>query len=222
MMPAGTSKTSPVQRPAALEAGGYADKDALEAALLSMTRMQEVTKERVRAHFLEGVGLRDIAARDGVGYETIANAVRRVRVKMQSLESGEGVMAKQTQNTLAIVRVRADDLEKVLARMPRMLEQTKERMRLYFLQGKEATHIAAQEGIRIEGVNNAIRHVRAALAEQDIHWRQAGFTLTLPITLGRELQTLSDNLPKARSKADAEALLEPILRQIHKANASLK
>jgi DNA-directed RNA polymerase specialized sigma24 family protein len=222
MMPTGATESNPIQQPTHPGSAGRVDKDALETALSSMARMQEVSKERVRAHLLGGMALREIAARDGVGYETISNAVRRVRVKLQSQATGGEVTAKQWPHAMAIVRARADDLEKVLAQMPRMLEQTKERMRLYFLEGKDATSIAAREGIRIEGVNNAIRHVRAALAEQDIHWRQASFTLTLPITLGKELQVLSDNLPKLRSKADAEALLEPIMRQINKANGSLK
>lgn len=194
----------------------------MEAALSSMTRMQEVIKARVRAHFLEGMELRDIASRDGVSYETISNAVRRVRVKMQSMAIDDSATMKQAVNTVGIVRARSEDLEAVLAQMLRMQEQTKERMRLYFVEGKDATSIAAQEGIRIETVNNAIRHVRAALAEQDINWRQASFTLSLPIPLGRELQTLSENLPKVKSKTDAEALLEPIMRQISKANGSLK
>lgn len=198
------------------------DEEALEAALASMTRMQEVIKARVRAHFLEGMELRDIASRDGVSYETISNAVRRVRVKMQSMAMHDNAITKEASSTVAIVRARAEDLEAVLAQMLRMQEQTKERMRLYFIEGKNATNIAAKEGIRVETVNNAIRHVRAALAEQDVNWRQASFTLSLPIPLGKELQALSDNLPKVKSKADAEALLEPIMRQVSKANGSLK
>lgn len=198
------------------------DEEALEAALASMTRMQEVIKARVRAHFLEGMELRDIASRDGVSYETISNAVRRVRVKMQSMAMHDNAITKEASSTVAIVRARTEDLEAVLAQMLRMQEQTKERMRLYFIEGKNATNIAAKEGIRVETVNNAIRHVRAALAEQDVNWRQASFTLSLPIPLGKELQALSDNLPKVKSKADAEALLEPIMRQVSKANGSLK
>jgi transposase len=214
-------KVSPPPQRVLSLATDLVDKDVLERALDSMTRMQEVIKDRVRAHFIDGLELRAIALRDGVSYETVSNAARRVRIKMRAIEQGGEALQLQTK-PLAIVKVRANDLEKVLAQMPRMQEQTKERMRQYFLQGGGITSIAAQDGVRVEGVKASIRHVMNALDEQDIAWRHASFTLTLPKSLGKELQALSDNLLKVKSKADAEALLEPIMRQISKANGSLK
>lgn len=218
--PNANTTSPPLQRVLSTSAD-LVDKDALERALVSMTRMQEVIKDRVRAHFIDGVDLRAIAHRDSVSYETVSNAARRVRLKMRSIVQGGDAAGPQAK-PLTIVRVRTDDLEKVLAQMPRMQEQTKERMRQYFLQGRGATNIAAQDGVRMEGVKASIRHVMAALDEQNIAWRQASFTLTLPTSLGKELQVLSDNLLRVKSKADAEALLEPIMRQISKANGSLK
>ena len=198
------------------------DSAQLEDALASMNRMQEAGKSRVRAYFLEGMSLRDIASRDSVSLETVANTVRRVRAKLTEQLAPPQDEAQQPQRAVVIVRARAEDLEKVLAQMPRMEEKTKGRMRRYFLEGMEATAIAAQDGIRIEAVNNALRHVRAALAEQDLFWRQVSFTLTLPIPLGQALQALSDMLPKIKRRADADALLEPIMRAVSKARKTLE
>lgn len=199
-----------------------ADPAQLEKALASMTRMQEVGKSRVRAYFLEGMTLRDIASRDSVSLETVANTIRRVRAKLNEQLSPQQGESQQPQRGVVIVRARSEDLEKVLAHMPRMEEQTKGRMRRHFLEGMDATAIAAQDGIRIEAVNNALRHVRAALAEQDLFWRQVSFTLTLPVPLGQSLQALSDMLPKIKRKADADALLEPIMRAVSKARKTLE
>jgi DNA-directed RNA polymerase specialized sigma24 family protein len=197
------------------------EANRLEGALAAMVKMQEVTKARMRAYFIEGMEPHEIAKRDGVGVETIANTVRRVRAKLKGLNAApsDGRIEKPE---ILIVRVRQDDLEKVLAQMPRMLEQTKDRMRCYFLQGMAAADIAAQDGVRVEGVNSALRHVRAALSEADLHWRQASFTLTMPLLLGQELQTLSSALPQIKSRADAEMLLEPIMRAVAKARKSLE
>lgn len=187
-----------------------------------MTRMQEVGKSRVRAYFLVGMTLRDIASRDSVSLETVANTMRRVRAKLSEQLSPQQGESQQPQRGVVIVRARSIDLEKVLAHMPRMEDQTKDRMRRHFLEGMDATAIAAQDGIRIEAVNNALRHVRAALADQDLFWRQVSFTLTLPVPLGQSLQALSDRLPKIKRKADADALLEPIMRAVSKARKALE
>jgi DNA-directed RNA polymerase specialized sigma24 family protein len=199
-----------------------ADPAQLEKALASMTRMQEAGKSRVRAYFLEDMTLRDIASRDSVSLETVANTIRRVRAKLSEQLSPQQNEGHQPQRGIVIVRARSEDLEKVLAQMPRMEDQTKDRMRRHFLEGMDATAIAAQDGIRIEAVNNALRHVRAALAEQDLFWRQVSFTLTLPVPLGQSLQALSDMLPKIKRKADADALLQPIMRAVSKARKTLE
>jgi DNA-directed RNA polymerase specialized sigma24 family protein len=201
---------------------GRVDPAQLEKALASMTRMQEAGKSRVRAYFLKDMALKDIASRDAVSLETVANTVRRVRAKLNEALSPEPGDSQPSHRGVVIVRAREQDLEKVLAHMPRMEEQTKDRMRRYFLKGMDATVIAAQDGIRTEAVNNALRHVRAALAEQDLYWRQVSFTLTLPVPLGQELQALSDMLPKIKRRADAEALLEPIMRAVNKARKTLE
>ena len=210
-------RTSP-----ALASTARADPAQLERALASMTRMQEVGKSRVRAYFLVGMTLRDIASRDSVSLETVANTMRRVRAKLSEQLSPQQGESQQPQRGVVIVRARSIDLEKVLAHMPRMEDQTKDRMRRHFLEGMDATAIAAQDGIRIEAVNNALRHVRAALADQDLFWRQVSFTLTLPVPLGQSLQALSDRLPKIKRKADADALLEPIMRAVSKARKALE
>lgn len=221
-MPQGMQPQSSAGETPAPANAGRVDPVQLEKALATMTRMQEAGKSRVRAYFLEDMTLKDIAARDAVSLETVANTVRRVRAKLSeqlSPQQGEGPLR---QRGVVIVRARSEDLEKVLAQMPRMEEQTKDRMRRHFLEGMDATAIAAQDGIRIEAVNNALRHVRAALAEQDLYWRQAGFTVTLPIPLGQALQALSDRLPKIKRRADADALLEPIMRAVNKARKTLE
>jgi DNA-directed RNA polymerase specialized sigma24 family protein len=197
------------------------DPAELEKALASMSRMQAAGKSRVRAYFLEDMSLGDIAARDCVSLEAVANTVRRVRAKLTQQLAPPHDETQQPQRGVVIARARVEDLEKVLAQMPRMKDQTKDRMRRHFLEGMEVTAIAAQDGIRIEAVSNALRHVRSALAEQDLFWRQVSFTLTLPIPLGQALQALSDRLPKIKRRADADALLEPIMRAVHKARKTL-
>ena len=199
-----------------------ADPAQLEKALASMTRMHEAGKSRVRAYFLQNMTLREIASRDSVSLETVANTIRRVRAKLNEQLSPQHNNGQQPQRGIVIVRARSEDLEKVLAQMPRMEDQTKDRMRRHFLEGMDATAIAAQDGIRIEAVSNALRHVRAALAEHDLFWRQVSFTLTLPVPLGQALQALSDMLPKIKHKADADALLEPIMRAVSKARKKLE
>jgi DNA-directed RNA polymerase specialized sigma24 family protein len=201
---------------------GRVDPAQLEKALASMTRMQEAGKSRVRAYFLQDMALKDIASRDAVSLETVANTVRRVRAKLNEQSLPPQGDNKPPYQGMVVVRARSEDLEKALAAMPRMQEQTKDRMRRHFLRGMDATAIAAQDGIRIEAVNNALRHVRAALAEQDVYWRQASFMLTLPIPLGQELQALSNLLPHMKRRADADALLDPIMRAVSKARKTLE
>lgn len=217
-MPNGT--TSPNTTTQAPISSGRVDAVQLEKIFLSMPRMQEIGKERVRDYLIKGMRLADIASRDAVSVESVANTVRRVRAKINEHHSPSRV-GNQPSRGVHIVRARKEDLEKVMADMPRMEEQTKDRMRRHFLSGLSAKVIAAQDGIGQEAVINALRYVGAALAAQDIYWRQASFTVTLPVPLGKALQELSDRLHSIKRREDADALLEPIMRAVAKARKTL-
>lgn len=193
----------------------------LEAALDSMLRMGEKGKTRARAYFIEGREILDIAQREGVSLEAVSNVVRRVRLKMQALEGGDA-SDKPERIILPLVQVGEEDLELAMQSMPRMEDKTKERVRQYFLHGQSAASVAARDGVRVENVLKTLQHVRAALTGDNLNWREASFTLSLPISLGMQLQVLSDNLSKLKSKKGVPALIEPILRQVTKANGSLK
>lgn len=193
----------------------------LEAALDSMLRMGEKGKTRARAYFIEGREILDIAQKEGVSLEAVSNVVRRVRLKMQALEGGDA-SDKPERIVLPLVQVGEEDLELAMQSMPRMEDKTKERVRQYFLHGQSAASVAARDGVRVENVLKTLQHVRAALTGDNLNWREASFTLSLPISLGMQLQVLSDNLSKLKSKKGVPALIEPILRQVTKANVSLK
>jgi DNA-directed RNA polymerase specialized sigma24 family protein len=190
--------------------------EALEAALAVMHRTEEQTKERMRAHFLHGMSLPEIAARDGVRVEGVANAVRRVRAKLAQLASPMPERESLSRSA-GLVRARAEDVERALRSMPRTEEQTKERMRAHFVHGKGLTEIAEQDGIRVESVANAARRVREVLEEQASPWQYVGVNLTLPVLLAQELQALSEQLGRIKRRSDADAALEPVLAAVIRA-----
>jgi DNA-directed RNA polymerase specialized sigma24 family protein len=190
--------------------------ESLEAALAAMQRTEEQTKERMRAHFLHGMSLPDIAARDGVRVEGVANAARRVRAKLALLASPVPDR-EPLSRSMGLVRVREEDLELALGAMPRTEEQTKDRMRAHFIHGKGLTEIAEQEGVRIEVVANAARRVREVLEEQASPWQYVGVSLTLPVILAKELQILSEQLGKLTRRSDADSALGPVLAAVMRA-----
>lgn len=190
--------------------------EALETALAAMNRTEDQTKERMRAHFLQGMSLPEIAARDGVRVEGVANAARRVRAKLAQLASTMPER-ESLSRSFGLVRARAEDVERALKAMPRIEEQTKERMRAHFVHGKRLTEIAEQEGVRIEAVANAARRVRDVLEEQASPWQYVGVNLTLPVILAQELQVLSEQLGKLESRAEADAALSPVLDAVTRA-----
>jgi DNA-directed RNA polymerase specialized sigma24 family protein len=190
--------------------------EALETALAAMHRTEEQTKERMRAHFLQGISLPDIAARDGVRVEGVANAARRVRAKLALLASPVPDR-EPLSRSVGVVRVRAEDLERALRAMPRIEDQTKERMRAHFVHGKGLPEIAEQEGIRVEAVANAARRVREVLEEQASPWQYVGVNLTLPVILAQELQILSEQLGRLKRRSDADAALSPVLAAVIRA-----
>jgi predicted DNA-binding protein YlxM (UPF0122 family) len=196
------------------------ESERLEAALATMSRMTKEAKDRMRAHFLHGHTAAEIAQRSNMTAATISNAIRRVRDQLLALDSPS--LPKQRGRRVAvIVRARAEDLEPVLASFPRMEEQTKERMRAYFVNGLSLPQIAARDGIRVEGVANSARRVRAALEEQCSPWQFLDVELTLPIGLAQELQGLSDGLATMRRRREADATLEAVLDAVRKARKQL-
>lgn len=190
--------------------------EALETALAAMQRTEEQTKQRMRAHFLEGMSLPEIAARDGIRVEGVANAARRVRAKLAQLSSPMPER-EPLSRSLGLVRARAEDVERALKAMPRIEEQTKERMRAHFVHGKKLTEIAEQDGVRIEAVANAARRVREVLEEQASPWQYVVVNLTLPVVLAQGLQVLSEQLGQLESRADADAALGPVLDAVTRA-----
>lgn len=195
---------------------GRVSSKQLEAALRGMPRTEEQTKERMRAHFVQGLSLPEIAAREGIGVEGVANAARRVRAQLAALANPESTH-RNSRREAVIVRARAEDLEQALSGMSRMEEQTKDRMRAYFVGGMSMPEIAARDGVRVEAVANAVRRVRDAMESEASPWQPVQATMTLPLVLAQELQALSDELVRMPNRGDADNALKPVLGAIVKA-----
>ena len=121
-----------------------------------------------------------------------------------------------------VVRALPEDLERVLADMPRTNERTKEWMRAYFVEGKSSVEIARTYGVEPQHVGNKVRVVRAKLAEHASPLQYVQVTLSLPIALGQELQGLANEVGERGSRVVAEEVLQPVLRAVAAARKKLR
>lgn len=189
----------------------------LEAALGAMPRTEERTKERMRSYFVEGRSIPDVAALHGVGVESVANAVRRVRAQLAILANPETPTHRNSRSKTQIVRLRPETLERALAGMPRTEEQTKERMRGYFVEGMSAPEVAALYGVGVESIANAVRRVREAVEVTADPWQYVEATVALPLALIQELQAFADEMATLPHRADADRALKSVHSAIVKA-----
>lgn len=118
-------------------------------------------------------------------------------------------------------RALPDDLERVLASLPRTAERTKEMMRAYFVRGESTVQIARAHQVSKEQVANSVRSVRAKLAEQASPMQYVQVTLSLPIALSQELQALANEVGQRGSRELAEATMLPVLRAVANARKKL-
>jgi hypothetical protein len=115
-----------------------------------------------------------------------------------------------------IVRARSEDLEAVLKQMPRTVEATKTRLREYFVDGLTMHEIAERHQCAVPQVHNAVRHARAALAAQMSPWSYVSVTITVPILLAQELQSLSGQLARLKKREAADEHLGALIYTIAK------
>lgn len=118
-------------------------------------------------------------------------------------------------------RALPDDLERVLASLPRTADRTKEMMRAYFVRGESTVQIARAHQVSKEQVANSVRSVRAKLAEQASPMQYVQVTLSLPIALSQELQALANEVGERGSRELAEATMQPVLRAVERARKKL-
>jgi len=120
-----------------------------------------------------------------------------------------------------VMRVLAEDLERVLASLPRTNERTKEWMRAFFVDGKTTVEIARAYGVEPQHVGNKVRAVRAKVSEQASPLQYVQVTLSLPISLGQELQALANEVGARGSLELAETTLQPVLKAVTAARKKL-
>lgn len=125
-------------------------------------------------------------------------------------------------DALHVVRALPEDLERVLANLPRTSERTKEWMRAYFVDGQSTVEIARAYGVEPQHVGNKVRAVRAKLAEQASPLQYVQVTLSLPIVLGQELQGLANDVGVRGSRVVAEETLQPVLKAVAAARKRLR
>jgi predicted DNA-binding protein YlxM (UPF0122 family) len=121
-----------------------------------------------------------------------------------------------------VVRALPEDLERVLATLPRTNERTKEWMRAYFVAGQSTVEIARAYGVEPQHVGNKVRAVRAKLTEQASPLQYVQVTLSLPISLVQELQALANEVGARGSRELAEATLQPVLKAVTAARKKLR
>ena len=129
-------------------------------------------------------------------------------------------MAKKGNDDVYVVRALREDLDRVLENSPRTIERTKEWMRAYFVDGKSSVAIAKEAGVPPQSVGNAIRDIRAKLAEQAAPMTYVQASLNLPIALVVELQALSAAFGPHVADVPtevAEAAFSPVLKAVRTA-----
>lgn len=130
-------------------------------------------------------------------------------------------MTRSDREDVHVVRALPEDLEQVLASLPRTTERTKEWMRAYFVEGKSTVEIARANNVEPQHVGNKVRAIRAKLVEQASPLTYVQLTLSLPLALGQELQALASELGARASRDVAEAALQPVQRAIAAARKKL-
>jgi hypothetical protein len=130
-------------------------------------------------------------------------------------------MSRNDHQEPRVVRALPEDLERVLASLPRTNERTKEWMRAFFVAGKTTVEIARAHGVQPQHVGNKVRAVRAKLVEQASPLQYVQVTLSLPISLGQELQALANEIGAHGSRDLAEATLQPVLKAVTAARKKL-
>lgn len=123
---------------------------------------------------------------------------------------------------LVVVRVCAEDLERVLMDMTRTAEDTKVRMREYFVDGLSMPEIAERHGCSLGLVSNAVRRVREQLVSSMAPWQFASATVTLPLGLAQDMLALSDALMRAPDRAEADDVLLGLARAVASARKKLE
>lgn len=130
-------------------------------------------------------------------------------------------MTRSDREDVHVVRALSEDLERVLASLPRTNDRTKEWMRQYFVEGKSTVEIARAHDVEPQHVGNKVRAIRAKLVEQASPLTYVQVTLPLPMALGQELQGLVSELGARASRDLAEATLQPVLRAVVAARKKL-
>lgn len=120
------------------------------------------------------------------------------------------------------MRAFSEDLERVLASLPRTSDRTKEWMRAYFVDGKSTVEIGRTYGVEPQHVGNKVRAIRAKLNEQASPLNYVQVTLSLPLALSQALQSLANELGARASRDLALATWQPVLRVVTAARKKLK
>ena len=131
-------------------------------------------------------------------------------------------MTRSDRDEVHVVRAFSEDLESVLASLPRTSERTKEWMRAYFVDGQSTVEIGRAYGVEPQHVGNKVRAIRAKLNEQASPLNDVQVTLSLPMALSQELQSLSNELSGGASRELAESTWQPVLRALTAARKKLK
>lgn len=120
-----------------------------------------------------------------------------------------------------IVRALPEDLERVLASLPRTSERTKDWARAHFIDGKSTYEIAKAYAVEPQHVGNKVRAVRAKLAELASPLQYVQITLSLPMALAQDLQALANEIGERGSLELAGATLQPVSKAVAAARKKL-
>ncbi|RRS01154.1 hypothetical protein EIP75_21495 [Aquabacterium soli] len=131
-------------------------------------------------------------------------------------------MTKNDQQDLRLVRVFPEDLEKVLASLPRTSERTKDWCRDFFVRGLSTVEIGRSYGVEPQHVGNKVRAIRAKLADQASPLSYVEVTLSVPIAIAQEMQALYSDAEVMASREVAEETLQPILKALATARKKAK
>ena len=131
-------------------------------------------------------------------------------------------MTRSDRDEVHVVRAFSEDLESVLASLPRTSERTKDWMRAYFVDGQSTVEIGRAYGVEPQHVGNKVRAIRAKLNEQASPLNDVQVTLSLPMALSQELQSLSNELGGGASRELAESTWQPVLRALSAARKKLR
>ena len=130
-------------------------------------------------------------------------------------------MSRKDLQAPRVVRALPEDLERVLASLPRTNERSKDWMRAYFVDGKTTNEIARTYDVEPQHVGNKVRAIRAKLAELASPLQYVQITLSLPMALAQELQHLANEVGSRGSRELAEATLQPVLKAVTAARKKL-